>query len=132
MATEFAMILVLFMGLVIGVVEFARVMYIYSTAVETTRLGARIAVVCGSGSAANVKARMVQMLPLLTAGNITITYPAPGCSATTCDPVTVSINNVAVKAAIPLAPLTFNLPSFSTSLPAESLDSTNNSICSAP
>lgn len=131
-ATEFAVILIYFMALVIAVVEFARVMYIYSSAIEATRLGARIAVVCSPNDQNNVKARMKVMLNLLQPANINITYPSPGCSAATCDPVTVSIQNVSVTTAIPLVPLTFTLPPFSTSLPSESLDSTNNPICTAP
>lgn len=130
--TEFAVILVFFMALVIAVVEFARVMYIYSSAVEATRLGARIAVVCSPNDVNNVKARMQVMLNLLQPNNINITYPAAGCSATTCDPITVRIQNVSVSTVIPLVPLTFTLPPFSTSLPSESLDSTNNPICTAP
>lgn len=130
--SEFAVILIFFMALVIAVVEFARVMYIYSSAIEATRLGARIAVVCSANDVNNVKARMKVMLNLLQPANINITYPAPGCSAATCDPVTVSIQNVSVTTAIPLVPLTFTLPPFSTSLPSESLDSTNNPICTAP
>lgn len=129
---EFAVVLTLFMGLVIGVFEFARLMYIYSSAVEATRLGARIAAVCSPNQVNNVKARMKTMLSALDPGEITITYPAAGCSAATCDPVTVSIHDVTVKLAIPLAPLTFTLPPFSTSVPSESLDSTNNPICAAP
>lgn len=131
-ATEFAVILIYFMALVIAVVEFARVMYIYSSAIEATRLGARVAVVCSPNDINNVKARMKVMLNLLEPANINITYPSPGCSAATCDPVTVTIQNVSVSTAIPLVPLTFTLPPFSTSLPSESLDSTNNPICTAP
>ena len=128
-AVEFALVTLLFLALVIAVIEFARVMFIYSTAVETTRLGARIATVCNVGDADKVKARMKHMLPLLEPANILMTYPAAGCSAATCDPVTVSIQNLTVTTAIPLLPLTFPVPAFPTSLPGESLDSTNNALC---
>jgi Flp pilus assembly pilin Flp len=129
-ATEFALIFIVFMALVIAVIEFARVMFIYSTAVEATRLGARIAVVCSTGDTAHVKARMKDMLTLLEPANIDIAYPTPGCSAKACEPVTVRIQGLTVKAAIPLVPLSFPIPAFSTSLPSESLSSTNNPICS--
>lgn len=128
-ATEFALVAVLFLALVIAVIEFARLMFIYSTAVEATRLGARVAVVCSVADEAKVKARMKGMLGILEPANINISYPAAGCSAASCDPVTVTIQNLTVKAAIPLVPLTFKVPAFSTSLPAESLDSTNNPLC---
>lgn len=128
-ATEFALVAILFLALTIAVIEFARLMFIYATAVEATRLGARIAVVCSVNDAGKVKARMHNMLALLQPGNISITYPATGCSATTCDPVTVRIQNLTVTASIPLVPLVFPVPDFSTSLPSESLDSTDNALC---
>lgn len=126
---EFALLALLFVALVMAVIEFAHVMYVYSSAIAATRLGARVAVVCASADAGKVKARMATILPLLQPSNIVISYPAPGCSAATCEPVTVSIQNVTVTASIPMLPLTFNLPPFSTSMPAESLDSTDNGLC---
>jgi len=128
-ATEFALVSIFFLALVIGVIEFARLMFIYSTAVEATRRGARMAVVCSTSDADKVKAYMKDMLALLEPGNISITYPSPGCSASDCDPVTVTITNLTVNLAIPLVPLSFPVPDFSTSLPAESLNSTNNALC---
>lgn len=129
-AVEFALVSIYFIALVIAVIEFVHVMFVYSSAIEATRLGARIAAVCSTSDVGNVRAKMQVLLPLLQPSNIVISYPAPGCSATTCDPVTVSIQNLTVTASIPLVPLTFPIPAFSTSLPSESLDSTNNPICS--
>lgn len=131
-ATEFALVVTLFFALIIAVIELSRVMYIYSTAIEATRLGARVAAVCSVGDVDKVKARMIWMLPVLTQDTISITYPTTTCSAATCEPVTVKIHDVVINTIIPLVPLTFNLPAFSTSVPSESLDSTNNPICSAP
>ncbi|MCB1907102.1 MAG: pilus assembly protein [Rhodocyclaceae bacterium] len=128
-ATEFALVSVLFLSLVIAVMEFGRLAYTYTTAVEATRYGARLAVVCSKEHAANIKAKMKSLLPLLGPENITISYPATSCSAATCDPVTVSIQNVTVKAVIPLVPLSFPIPAYATSLSAESLDSTDNDVC---
>lgn len=128
-AVEFALVAIYFIALVVAVIEFAHVMFTYSSAIEATRLGARIAAVCSVSDVDKVKAKMQVMLPLLQPSNISISYPAPGCSATTCDPVTVSIQNLTVTAAIPLVPLTFPIPAFTTSIPSESLDSTNNPIC---
>lgn len=127
-AVEFALVSILFIALVIAVIEFAMLMYVYSTAVEATRLGARVAVVCDPGDEV-VKARMQNMLSILEPENITISYPASGCSAATCDPVTVRISNLTYKATIPLVPLSFPIPSFATSLPSESLSSTDNPLC---
>jgi len=128
-ATEFALASIVFLALVIAVIEFARIAFIYTTAVEATRLGARMAVVCSISDQDLVKARMKDMLPLLSPTNISISYPAASCSAASCDPVTVSIQSLTVSAAIPLVPLSFPIPAYSTSLPAESLDSTDNVLC---
>lgn len=127
-AAEFAVVSVVFLGLTIGVMEFARVMFIYSTAVEATRLGARLAVVCDEGDT-DVKRRMRIMLDALTPDKINISYPATDCSAASCDPVTVRIQNLTINTMIPFIPLSFPVPDFVTSLPAESRDSTDNGIC---
>ncbi|MCB1916433.1 MAG: pilus assembly protein [Rhodocyclaceae bacterium] len=128
-SVEFALVSILFLAMVIAVVEFGRLAYVYTTSVEATRLGARMAVVCSKGDAALVKAKMRALLPLLQSENIDITYPAASCSAASCDPVTVSIQNFSFDAAIPLVPLRFTIPAYSTSLPAESLDSSDNPLC---
>lgn len=130
-AAEFAVVAVVYLALIIAVFEFARLMYIYATAVEATRLGARIAAVCNVNDV-DVKAHMKKMLGILEPGNIEITYPGTTCSAANCPPVTVRLRNVQVTLSIPLAPLTFPLPDFATSVPAESLNSTNNPICDPP
>lgn len=127
-AAEFAVVSVVFLALTIGVMEFARVMFVYSTAVEATRLGARLAVVCDEGDT-DVKRRMRIMLDALTPDKINIAYPATDCSAASCDPVTVRIQNVMINTMIPFIPLSFPVPDFVTSLPAESRDSTDNGIC---
>lgn len=111
---ETALSAVLFFGLVLGVVEFGRLGYTYATAVEATRLGARIAVVCGSGANAVIKTRMIALVPQLSASDITISPPAAG------GPVTVSINaGVSVHLSIPLGAINAPLPAFSTSLMPE-------------
>jgi Flp pilus assembly protein TadG len=127
-AVEFALVSIYMIALIIAVIEFAMLMYIYSSAIEATRLGARLAVVCDKDDA-QVKARMKDMLSILKPENIQITYPSSSCSSATCDPVTVKIVNLTHKATIPLVPLTFNIPEFSTSLPAESLSSAGNPVC---
>lgn len=127
-AVEFAVTVLLFLSLTIGVIEFARVMFHWSTAVEATRLGARVAVVCDQNDSA-VRTRMKHMLPLLQDANIVIQYPSGGCSPSSCDPVTVSLKDVTVRTIIPLAPLSIPLPGLSTSLTSESMDSTDNYLC---
>lgn len=128
-AVEFALAAILFLGLTIGVIEIGMVAYVYSTAVEATRLGARVAAVCDVGDA-QVKQRMQDLLPMLTPDKISISYPAGTCSSTSCDPVTVTIQNLKVTPVIPLVLVDFPVPSFTTSIPSESLNSTGNPICS--
>jgi Flp pilus assembly protein TadG len=114
--TEAALTSVLFFGLVIGVFEFGRLGYTYATAVEATRIGARLAVVCGTSPAAVtvIKAKMIALVPQLSANDISITYP----SAT--DPVTVKINaGVNIQLSIPLALVNVPMPAFATSLTPE-------------
>nr|WP_305907145.1 TadE family protein [Methylomarinum sp. Ch1-1]MDP4519872.1 pilus assembly protein [Methylomarinum sp. Ch1-1] len=43
---EFALIALVFFTLIFGIIEFARVMFVYNTLVEATRRGARVAAVC--------------------------------------------------------------------------------------
>jgi len=126
---EFALVSLVFMAMVMLVLELSRLMFIHVTAAGATRMGARMAAVCGPQDDAIVEARMQQWLSLINAHNIAITYPAQGCSAQTCEPVRVRLESVSVRLNLPFAPLDVGLPSFSTTLPAESLDSTNNPLC---
>jgi Flp pilus assembly protein TadG len=128
-SAEFAVTFVLFFSLVAGVVEFSRLMLFVGTAVEATRLGARVAVVCDANDSA-VKSRMRALLPALADANISVTYPGGECTATDCEPVTVSLSGVTMPLMIPLVPMSVPIPDFSSSLPAESLSSTDNAICS--
>jgi Flp pilus assembly protein TadG len=125
---EFALTVLIFLSLVIGVIEFSRVMFHWSTAVEATRLGARVAVVCDQNAAA-VKNRMREILPLLQDSDIVITYPTAGCTAATSEPVTVRLNAFRLSTIIPVGTISMLLPPLSTSLTAESLSSTDNALC---
>lgn len=127
-AVEFALIAAIFFTLLFGVMEMSRVLFYMNTAAEATRLGARVAVVCDVNSPI-VKTKMINMLSILTAADISVGYTPTGCSSSTCESVTVGVTK-SVNTFIPFVPLTINLPPFSTTLPRESLTSANNSICS--
>lgn len=127
-AVEFALVASIFFTLLFGVMEMSRVLFYMNTAAEATRLGARVAVVCDVNASA-VKTKMINMLGILKAGDINVTYTPSGCSSSTCQSVTVSVTK-SVSTFIPFVPLTFSLPPFATTLPRESLTSANNSICS--
>jgi Flp pilus assembly pilin Flp len=123
-AVEFALIAALLFTLLFGVIEMGRVLFYWNTATEATRLGARLAVVCNQDESA-IKNRMKNMLGVLESGNIDVDYFPGGCNQDNCRSVTVSITGITVSTMIPLIPLSIPMPSFSTSLPRESMNSIN-------
>ena len=131
-SVEFTLIAALFLFVIFAIIGIARTMYVYNATVNATRLGARLAVVCNTAAATSIKAKMVARVSGLNASNINLTYNPSGCSASTCTSVTASISNftvaIATPASFPLGSIT--IPGFSTTLVRESMDSTNNSVCS--
>lgn len=132
---EFAIVAALFWTVLIGILEFGRVLFYWNTASEAVRLGARTAVVCDA-DASVVKSRITALLPMLSSSKVNLSYTPSGCDsdATTarnsCTFVTVSVSNVSVKTMIPLLPVTLTMPPFTTTLPRESLQtSTGGSVC---
>lgn len=131
---EFALGLLVFLMLVLGIVDFARMLFTWSAANEATRAGARYAVVCDdTGQQALVLARMQALLPQITA--VSVAWTPSGCTAATCEGVTVGITGLnyqwispIVGATAPLIPM----PSFSTFLPREVMrnDPHSPTICS--
>lgn len=128
-AVEFALVAGIFFTLLIGIMEMSRLLFYWNTATEATRLGARVAVVCALGDTA-IKTRMTALFPLISADDIQIDYSPSGCSATTCQQITVRIAmTTPLQTSIPFVPLSLTLPSFSTTLPRESMNSANNPAC---
>jgi len=128
---EFAIVTALLCSLLIGIMEFGRVLFYWNTAAEATRLGARMAVVCSKDDA-DIKQKMRGMLSFLADDQIQVAYEPVGCTIDNCQSVTVSIaSGVSVSTVIPFVPLTIPLPAFSTSLPRESMDSAGgtNPVC---
>jgi Flp pilus assembly protein TadG len=137
-AVEFALVAGIggFLTLLIGIMELSRILFYMNSAAEATRVGARVAVVCDANAAA-IKTRMQAMLNILEPANIDVTYLPAGCASSvanarsSCQSVTVSINpGLTVQTFIPFAPISVPLPPFTTTLTRESLDSTNNALCS--
>jgi len=131
---EFALILTVFLTLLLGIMEFGRYLFAWNSAVEATRLGARLAVVCDMNDA-DIKSRMKDMLPQLQDANISIAYQMVGCPDPPCS-VAVEINGLTLPAMIsPIAGLMMPpVPSFSTTLTRESMESVNaageiNPVC---
>lgn len=138
-AIEFALVAPVFLILLIGVMELGRVLFYMNAAAEATRFGARIAVVCDL-DAVGIQNRMISRLSILELNNIAVDYNPAGCTAGNCQSVTVSLgtgdaNNVTVNTVIPFLSPAFSIvmPSFSTTLPRESLRTTiageNNELC---
>ena len=123
---EFALVSFILLIALFGLIEISRILFYWNSAAEATRLGARMAVVCDLNEAA-IKTRMQERLSILPAASISVLYEPSGCSVDSCQSATVSINgNVLIQTIIPFlpAPLSFNVLSFSTTLPRESMQST--------
>ena len=128
-AVEFALVSALFFTMLLGVVEMGRLLWIWNAAVEATRLGARMAVVCDIGDA-DIKIRMTQRVPNLLTSQIAVTYLPNSCTSANCTSANVALSGYVHRTMIPFVPLTLTLPPFSTTLRKEYMESTGNSVCS--
>lgn len=153
---EFALIAVIFLTLLLGIMDFGRMLLMWNSAAEATRWGARIAVVCvdGAGDAAGlarVRGKMKHILPQLADANIVVNWHNPpgfvsaACTRADCKGVEVSIYNNPANAADPknlrMHPVSPFMgfvmppvPAFPTYLPRESMEATNahgdsNPVC---
>lgn len=130
---EFALVAIVFFMLLIGIIEMGRVLFTWNAMVEATRYGARVAVVCPPNDAA-ILSRMRQIMPSLTAANVSVAYSPSGCSVANCQQVSVSIQNVPVTTLIPVSAAILMAPPFTTTLPRESMlnaiDGYPNPVCS--
>ncbi|MBI1891474.1 MAG: pilus assembly protein [Burkholderiales bacterium] len=121
-AVEFGLTLSFYLLLLLGIIEFARFLYIYNSAVEATRAGARTAVVSTMNSP-DILQEMRLILEDLTADQIAITYLPLNC-VTDCAYVQIALNGYSVTPIFwPHDPIV--LPPFTTTLPAESLGNNN-------
>ena len=136
---EFAIVALLFFSLLLGIMDFGRMLFTWNAAAEATRWGARIAVVCDKLTPDQVRTRMRNILPQLTNTNIAITYynPAgtvdPFCTIDTCKAVEVSLSGFTFDPISPFIP-GLALPDFRTYLLRESMEAVNaagdqNPVC---
>jgi len=127
-AVEFALIAVILFTLLFGIMEMGRVLFMMNTTAEATRLGARIAVVCDRDNSVEfIKGRMTDIANFLPRDSINVNYVDSTSSGRTY--ITVSVIGVPVQSIVSLIPFNFEMPSFSTTLPRESMNSANNPIC---
>ena len=130
---ELALVLLIFFMFLLGVTDFARMLYTWNAATEATRLGARYAVVCANpGNGAEVEQKMRAMVPDI--GAIALAWEPAGCGAATCAGVTVTITSLNYHWISPIVGTLMPvraLPSFSTYLPREMMrqDPNNALIC---
>lgn len=136
---EFAITAALFFALLLGILEFGRVLFTWNSVAEATRWGARQAVVCGRGSG-SVLSKMQQIVPSLASSNVSVTwYDSSGvsasCDSTSCTGVSVSVTGMSVPSASPASWMGFSslaVPGFVTYLPREIMgqDPGSGTVCS--
>lgn len=130
---EFALVLLMFLMLLLGITDFSRMLFTWNAANEAARIGARYAVVCDdTGNKALVLRKMQLMAPEI--GDIDLAWNPSGCNATTCEGVTVTITSINFRWISPIigaAGPQFALPKFSTYLPREIMgqDVHSGAIC---
>jgi Flp pilus assembly protein TadG len=139
-AVEFSLVLMIFMMLFLGIVDFSRMLWTWNAANEATRWGARISVVCDRNAAA-VLANMQKFVPQLVAANLQVDwYDGAGnvsatCNSTNCAGVNVRITGLNYNWISPLGFAThaaIPMPGFSTYLPREIMgqDPNSSTVCS--
>ena len=130
-AVEFALVSLVFFTFLFGAFEMGRLMFYWNTAAEVTRLGARMAVVCDPNTTSRnvIAGRMRQLLPIVADADIVVARTPAACddltAASTCQLATVSIvTTTPIQTAIPFVPLSVLMPTFTTTLSRESMQST--------
>jgi Flp pilus assembly protein TadG len=132
---EFALGLMIFLTFTLGITDFSRMLFTWNAAQEATRAGARYAVVCDdTARQAQVLARMQAMLPQIN--SINVAWTPAGCTAATCQGVTVTVTGLNYQWISPIAGVAalapIPMPTFSTFLPREIMwqDPNSLAICS--
>lgn len=136
---EFSLTLIVLLTLLLGILDFSRMLWTWNAANEATRWGARTAVVCSQGSP-GVLRRMQIYLPQLTSDNLEINWfdelgqVSTSCDGDTCSAVEVRIRDLSYQWISPVGFSTYGaigMPGFSTYLPRESMgwDPDSASLC---
>ncbi len=140
MIIEFALIAIVFFGLLVSIMELGRWLFTLNAAMEATRWGARLAVVCGnSGTPIQTAIQTHIQLMIRSGGTLNVTYPASTC--TTDCLVTVTLTGARFKPFVPFLPASpdpggWLMPNFSTTLSGEAMGSEGsnasaNDVCPA-
>lgn len=139
-AVEFALVAAIFLTVLLGIMDFGRILFTWNAVAEATRVGARVSVVCDNKDryAPQVLAKMQKFVPM-TAANLKIDWYQGdsidnGCDSTNCTGVAVSITGLTIQPVSPLTWIGFSslaVPGFSTYLPREIMgqDPDSGSVC---
>lgn len=125
---EFALVAMVFLSLLLATMEFGRWMFMLNAASEATRLGARTAAICDL-DAPQIKARMRELLPEVSDEQIVVSYSPPACTAANCSTVEVRLSDVHFTPLVPFISADFAVPSFTTTLARELMNSAGNPAC---
>jgi Flp pilus assembly protein TadG len=134
-AVEFALVTGLVCVLLLAGVEIGRLLWTWNAAVDATRHGARLAVVCDRDDAAVTRAVLARV-PGLRAPQVRVTWlDATGqdsaCTAADCHAARVELVGVVHQAFLPVPALrSLALPPFATTLRREAMRSADNPACS--
>ena len=133
---EFAVVGGLFFVLLFGVIEFGRALFVAAALSEGTRRGARVAAVCPVGDPRPAQAAVFAdadgvslIAPALTTAHIAVSYldaggaviADTGANYTAIRYVQVRVQNYTHQMLIPFITPSFLMPSFTATLPIESL-----------
>jgi Flp pilus assembly protein TadG len=123
---EFAIGATLFLTVMFAVIEFGRALWVHNALADAARRGARYAIVHTAADSAAVKNVVVYGDPAggttplvsnLSTANVNVTYSGFGLSGGT---TTVSISNYQFQFVVPIVSTSIQMPSYSTTLTAES------------
>jgi len=123
---EFAIGVTVFVTVMFAILEFGRALWVHNALSDAARRGARYAVLHSAGSSTEVKNIVVYgnaagtgqpMLNDLTTGNVDVVYSNFGLNDGT---VSVSIKEYQFQLVIPIIGRTITMPSYTTTLGAES------------
>jgi Flp pilus assembly protein TadG len=134
-AVEFALVTGLVCVLLLAGVEVGRLLWTWNAAVDATRHGARLAVVCDRDDDAVIRAVLARVSGV-RAAQVRVTWldasgQDSGCTVADCAAVRVELSGVVHEAFLPVPALqSLAMPSFATTLRREAMRSADNAACS--
>jgi len=126
---EFAIVGLVLAMVVLGVIEFSRIIFTMNALQEGARRGARVAAVCQVGNTTVAETAVLLKMTDLSTANVVVEYldangavlgNAAGAYGSIAY-VRVRIVDYSISVCLPFINPTFNVPEFSSTLPRESL-----------